>query len=125
MPVYIEASILTLPHIYINGGRRGFLVALPPRRVPNCWVHSRSNVPLQTHPRPGSLLCGQDQHGPHGRRSPRQCQLAITLYGLTRGGRLRVVAQFGATSVQHSGMPYLTLDRLGEISQMTLRLETA
>ena len=31
MPVYIEASILTLPRIYINGGRRGFLVALAPQ----------------------------------------------------------------------------------------------
>lgn len=31
MPVYIEQTILDLPRIAINGGRRGFLVQLPPR----------------------------------------------------------------------------------------------
>ena len=30
MPVYVEAGILALPRIYINGGRRGFLVSLAP-----------------------------------------------------------------------------------------------
>jgi Cys-tRNA(Pro) deacylase len=30
MPVYVEASILDLDEIYLNGGRRGFLVSLPP-----------------------------------------------------------------------------------------------
>jgi Cys-tRNA(Pro) deacylase len=30
MPVYVERSILALPAIYINGGRRGFLVSLDP-----------------------------------------------------------------------------------------------
>jgi len=30
MPVYVEAAILDLPKIYINGGRRGFLVGLDP-----------------------------------------------------------------------------------------------
>ena len=30
MPVYIERSILTLPRICINGGRRGYLVGLDP-----------------------------------------------------------------------------------------------
>ncbi len=30
MPVYVEASVLALPRIWINGGRRGFLVALAP-----------------------------------------------------------------------------------------------
>jgi Cys-tRNA(Pro) deacylase len=30
MPVYVERSILELPRIYINGGARGFLVALAP-----------------------------------------------------------------------------------------------
>lgn len=33
MPVYMEASILELPQIYINGGKRGFLVGLPPTEV--------------------------------------------------------------------------------------------
>ena len=31
MPVYVEASILELTRIYINGGARGFLVSLAPR----------------------------------------------------------------------------------------------
>jgi Cys-tRNA(Pro) deacylase len=31
MPVYVEESILSLPKIYINGGKRGFLVGLDPR----------------------------------------------------------------------------------------------
>jgi Cys-tRNA(Pro) deacylase len=33
MPVYMEASILDLPRIYINGGRRGYLVCLAPQEV--------------------------------------------------------------------------------------------
>ena len=31
LPIFVERSILALPLIYINGGRRGFLVAIPPR----------------------------------------------------------------------------------------------
>ena len=31
MPVYIEESILSLPRIVINGGRRGYLVGLDPQ----------------------------------------------------------------------------------------------
>jgi Cys-tRNA(Pro) deacylase len=31
MPVYVEETITALPRIYINGGRRGFLVSLDPR----------------------------------------------------------------------------------------------
>lgn len=31
MPVYVEASILALPKIAINGGRRGFLVGIDPQ----------------------------------------------------------------------------------------------
>ena len=31
MPVYIEESILTLPKIVINGGRRGYLIGLEPQ----------------------------------------------------------------------------------------------
>ncbi|OQS11220.1 aminoacyl-tRNA deacylase [Chromobacterium violaceum] len=33
MPVYMEASIAELPVIYINGGKRGFLVGVSPRDV--------------------------------------------------------------------------------------------
>ena len=31
MPVYVEASVLALPRICINGGRRGYLVGLAPQ----------------------------------------------------------------------------------------------
>ncbi len=30
MPLYVEAGVLALPRIYINGGRRGFLVGIAP-----------------------------------------------------------------------------------------------
>jgi prolyl-tRNA editing enzyme YbaK/EbsC (Cys-tRNA(Pro) deacylase) len=30
MPVFLERTILDLPLIYINGGRRGFLVGIHP-----------------------------------------------------------------------------------------------
>ena len=30
LPVWVQASVLELPRIWINGGRRGLLVALPP-----------------------------------------------------------------------------------------------
>ena len=33
MPVYIEHTILELPKIYINGGRRGFLVGIAPQVI--------------------------------------------------------------------------------------------
>jgi Cys-tRNA(Pro) deacylase len=31
MPVYVEAGVLELPRILINGGRRGYLVGIEPR----------------------------------------------------------------------------------------------
>lgn len=31
MPVYVEATILELPRIYINGGQRGYLVGIDPK----------------------------------------------------------------------------------------------
>jgi Cys-tRNA(Pro) deacylase len=31
MPVFVEASVLELPRILINGGRRGYLVGIAPR----------------------------------------------------------------------------------------------
>ncbi len=33
MPVYMEESILELPAVYINGGKRGFLVGLAPAEL--------------------------------------------------------------------------------------------
>lgn len=34
MPVYVEESILSLDKIYINGGRRGYLVGIDPKVLP-------------------------------------------------------------------------------------------
>jgi len=33
MPVYMERTILDLPRVYINGGRRGYLVGLAPGEI--------------------------------------------------------------------------------------------
>lgn len=33
LPVYMEKTILDLPRIYINGGKRGYLVGIEPARV--------------------------------------------------------------------------------------------
>ncbi len=33
MPVWIEATLLELPLIYLNGGRRGYLIGIDPRAV--------------------------------------------------------------------------------------------
>ena len=33
MPVYLERSVLDLPRIYINGGRRGYLLGMPPAEL--------------------------------------------------------------------------------------------
>jgi Cys-tRNA(Pro) deacylase len=33
MPIYMERSIADLERIYINGGRRGFLISMPPKEL--------------------------------------------------------------------------------------------
>jgi Cys-tRNA(Pro) deacylase len=33
MPVYVEETILELPRIYINGGKRGFIIGLDPKAL--------------------------------------------------------------------------------------------
>lgn len=33
MPIYVEKSILDLAQIYINGGRRGFLISIAPQEL--------------------------------------------------------------------------------------------
>lgn len=43
MPVYVEKTILDLARIYINGGRRGFLVAIDPREL----VRVSNAVPVE------------------------------------------------------------------------------
>lgn len=46
MPVYVQASVLDLPLIYINGGRRGFLVALAPAVLLNLLAARAVNCAL-------------------------------------------------------------------------------
>ena len=46
VPVFVEASILELPRIYINGGRRGFLVGIDPSVVPRIVGARSVNVAL-------------------------------------------------------------------------------
>jgi Cys-tRNA(Pro) deacylase len=46
MPVYIERTILDLPLIYINGGRRGFLVGIDPRELMRVLAPSVVEVAL-------------------------------------------------------------------------------
>ena len=33
LPVYVEESVLALPVIYVNGGKRGFIVGLDPKEL--------------------------------------------------------------------------------------------
>jgi len=33
MPIYLERSVLSLPRIYINGGRRGYLLGMAPAEL--------------------------------------------------------------------------------------------
>ena len=36
MPVYVEATVLDLPRLLINGGRRGYLLEMLPAVLPQC-----------------------------------------------------------------------------------------
>ena len=47
MPVYIEQSILDLPLIYINGGRRGFLVGVHPHDLMHALAPKVVDVALK------------------------------------------------------------------------------
>jgi Cys-tRNA(Pro) deacylase len=46
LPVYVEASILELPRIYINGGKRGFIVGLSPRDLVRVLEPTPVNVAI-------------------------------------------------------------------------------
>jgi Cys-tRNA(Pro) deacylase len=46
LPVYLEQSILELETVYINGGRRGFLVALSPRDIARVLEATPVNVAI-------------------------------------------------------------------------------
>ena len=47
LPVYLERSILELPQIYINGGRRGFLVRISPHEIVRTLQPQLVDVALQ------------------------------------------------------------------------------
>ena len=48
MPVYLQATVATLPRIYVNGGRRGYLVGLDPAALVR--VLKPVLVGIATHP---------------------------------------------------------------------------
>jgi Cys-tRNA(Pro) deacylase len=47
MPIYLERSVLVLPKIYINGGRRGFLVGLAPAELTRTLAPTLVDVALE------------------------------------------------------------------------------
>jgi Cys-tRNA(Pro) deacylase len=47
MPIYMERSIRDLPRIYINGGRRGFLVGLAPADIERALAPQLVDVALE------------------------------------------------------------------------------
>jgi Cys-tRNA(Pro) deacylase len=47
LPVYMERSILELPAIYINGGRRGFLLKLSPQEIARTLAPQLVEVALE------------------------------------------------------------------------------
>jgi Cys-tRNA(Pro) deacylase len=46
MPVYAESTVLELPRIYLNGGKRGFLVALSPADLANALIITPVHVAI-------------------------------------------------------------------------------
>ncbi|HSB10034.1 MAG TPA: Cys-tRNA(Pro) deacylase [Blastocatellia bacterium] len=46
LPVVVEKSILDLPKIYINGGKRGFLVSVDPKDLPRALRVTEVNVAI-------------------------------------------------------------------------------
>ena len=47
MPVYMEETILDLPKIYINGGKRGYLVGMAPQEVVRVLAPKLVNVGIR------------------------------------------------------------------------------
>jgi Cys-tRNA(Pro) deacylase len=46
MPIYVESTILALPLIHINGGARGFLVAITPSDLERVLKPTRVEVAI-------------------------------------------------------------------------------
>ena len=49
MPVYVERTILDLPTIYINGGRRGYLVGMKPAELVRLLAPEPVDVAVDAH----------------------------------------------------------------------------
>ena len=47
LPVYVEETVLKLPTIYINGGRRGFLIEIAPSDLLKVLKPTPVNVAMQ------------------------------------------------------------------------------
>jgi len=47
IPVYVEATILSLPKMYVNGGKRGFLVSITPAALQKVVQPTEVNVAIQ------------------------------------------------------------------------------
>ena len=47
MPVYVEQSILALDKIYINGGRRGYLIGITPALLESLLPVTAVNCALE------------------------------------------------------------------------------
>jgi len=47
MPIYLERSVLALPRIYINGGRRGYLLGIDPAELTRVLAPVLVDVALQ------------------------------------------------------------------------------
>jgi Cys-tRNA(Pro) deacylase len=48
LPVYLERSVLELPKIYVNGGRRGFLVGIAPAELVRTLQPTLVDVALES-----------------------------------------------------------------------------
>jgi Cys-tRNA(Pro) deacylase len=47
IPIYVEKSILDLDRIYINGGKRGFLVRIDPKILPDVFGTREISVGIE------------------------------------------------------------------------------
>jgi Cys-tRNA(Pro) deacylase len=47
LPVYLEETVLELPKVYLNGGKRGYLVGLDPKELVRVLVPTLVNVAIE------------------------------------------------------------------------------
>ena len=44
LPVYVESTVLAMPRMYVNGGKRGFMVEMDPAALRNLLPVTEVNV---------------------------------------------------------------------------------